>query len=410
MDKPRILLVDDEPNLRLVLKFHLKREFIVDEAENGVEALEKIKKCKPKVVISDYMMPKMDGLELFDVLSEKYPEIIKILQSAVVEDKMSLLIRAVNTGKITAFFHKPVETQELIRVIKKELALVLMIEQNSATAKDLSLKYLELQAKTEMIVLREKSISLLRLAAGMAHEINNPLSFISTDLTLLEADFKSILENITCEMPFDMDKKQKKIMRRFDRCRIGYERIAKIIKSLRDFSGLDSMEQTEINLNNSISAILILLESDKPDKIKIETIMDKDLKAIVCLEEQINQAIYNVILNAYQAVDEGGLVELETGNLDDNTVFIRIADNGPGISHDIIENIFEPFFTAKPIGSGTGLGLSIAKSVLENHGGTITLESIKDPTEFIITLKHSYKEIEAEIKQDINYLDTVQKQ
>lgn len=217
----------------------------------------------------------------------------------------------------------------------------------------------------------EKLASLGKLAAGVAHEINNPLTGILTNASLM-------LEDLDQADPRREDVEI--IVKETIRCR-------EIVKRLLDFAKQTQPQKKLTNINNSIENIILLIRNQASFRnIQIEKNLDPDIPEIMVDPDQIQQVFINIIINAAEAMNKGGKLSIET-KLDKNSNYITIIfkDTGPGIPDELKEKIFDPFFTTKE--SGTGLGLSISHGIIEQHGGTIDLDSkANEGTTFIINL------------------------
>jgi two-component system NtrC family sensor kinase len=205
----------------------------------------------------------------------------------------------------------------------------------------------------------EKLASLGKLAAGVAHEINNPLTGILTNSSL-------ILEDLSTEDPHREDVEI--IVRETIRCR-------EIVKRLLDFARQTKPQKKRTDLNALIDTIILLVRNQTSFRnIRIERQLHENLPEILCDSDQIQQVFVNIILNAAEAMTGGGTLTIQsTLQGDGQSVTILFNDTGPGIPEDRRERIFDPFYTTKE--HGTGLGLSISYGIVEQHGGTITVES-----------------------------------
>ncbi|MBC7425951.1 MAG: GHKL domain-containing protein [Bacteroidia bacterium] len=267
----------------------------------------------------------------------------------------------------------------------------------------------DLKEAQAQLVSAEKMASLGQLTAGIAHEINNPINFVSSnirplkmdiedmyglldlyDQTIHKDDKESHLKEIEkYKTKIDLDFLKTEINTLLEGIAHGASRTAEIVKGLRLFSRLDESDLKFTDIQEGIDSTLIILKSELGNDIEI--IKDYNLdKKIECYPGKMNQVFMNILNNAVQALKECHnkkcTITITTNELEDG-VEIRIKDNGPGIPDYVKARIFEPFFTTKDVGHGTGLGLSIVYQIIESHNGTIRVESEPDKmTEFIITL------------------------
>jgi PAS domain S-box-containing protein len=281
-----------------------------------------------------------------------------------------------------------------------------MLQQSMRSEKD---AHETLKRTQSQLVQNEKLASLGQMVAGVAHEINNPLSFVANNVAVLQRDLKALgqlLEmyrqaddSITEKQP-ELSAEIKDLAERVDlaytlpnlqelltRSREGLRRIQQIVKDLRDFARLDEADLHEVDLNDGIqSTANIVLGLAKKKRVKVE--MDlQPLPTVSCYPAKLNQVVMNLIANAIQASHEGGTVTVRSRRNGDDTILIEVADQGTGIPQRIRDRIFDPFFTTKPPGEGTGLGLSISYGIVQDHGGRIDVQSEEGKgSTFTITL------------------------
>ncbi len=268
------------------------------------------------------------------------------------------------------------------RIIRKDKS-IRWVEDNISLEKDQNGKIVSLNGVvydiTEKIlseeILRrsEKLASLGTLSAGVAHEILNPLNIINALVQMMKRKSPA---------PEDLKKNLEEIMSQVSRA-------AKIADNLRMFARKKEGEIKPVDLHALFDKTLILLEHDlNLENVQVEKLYDKDLSLIKADEDHLSQVFLNLLNNAKDAMQggAGNIVTLRTKVLEDE-VEIRFSDTGPGIPEEFLEKIFDPFFTTKGPGKGTGLGLSITHSIIENHGGTLRVESAEGKgTTFVITL------------------------
>ncbi|MCT7982473.1 ATP-binding protein [Laspinema sp. A4] len=267
------------------------------------------------------------------------------------------------------------------------------------------------QAQTQLIQ-TEKMSSLGQLVAGIAHEINNPINFITGNIEHSNHYIQDILEIVKLyqkEHPnpspelqeliedVDLEFVISDLTKMLSSMSIGSERIRQIVLSLRNFSRLDESEKKRVDIHEGIDSTLLLCNHRLQPHIEVITRYD-DLAPIECYPAQLNQVFMHLISNAIDALESEAEKEtkaiqsprqilIQTQKLNERTIQIKIVDNGPGIDSSIHSKIFDPFYTTKPPGKGTGLGLSIVYRVVEKHGGKIEVSSQPGRgAEFRITL------------------------
>lgn len=245
------------------------------------------------------------------------------------------------------------------------------------------------------LVQSEKLASLGQLAAGVAHEVNNPIGFVSSNLGALDDYFSRLQDmlkayadaentlipnTLSAELAklrteIELDYLLEDIPALIRESKDGISRVARIVKDLKDFSRVDSSHDWQLaDLHQGIESTLNIVASElrhKADLVKEYS----PLPQVECLPSQINQVIMNLLVNATQAMGaERGKIALRTGT-GENRVWIEVADNGCGIPAESLQKIFDPFYTTKPIGQGTGLGLSLSYGIIKRHGGEIRVDS-----------------------------------
>jgi signal transduction histidine kinase len=240
----------------------------------------------------------------------------------------------------------------------------------------------------------EKMASVGQLAAGVAHEINNPIGYVNSNLGILRrymgdmytvldryaqleqalpADHPSRVDLAALKARVEMDYLREDAPHLLQESEDGIVRVLKIVRDLRDFSRLDEYEWQLADLHQGLESTLSIVANEI--KYKAELIREYgELPQIECLPSQLNQVFLNLLINAAQSIPERGRITIRTGT-DARGVWVQFSDTGQGIKPANLGRIFEPFFTTKPIGTGTGLGLSVSYGIVQTHGGTIDVDS-----------------------------------
>ena len=302
--------------------------------------------------------------------------------------------------------------------IKVEERTMALSEANADLAKafrELNLAHISLQKTHQELtqtqgrmIQQAKLASLGQTAAGVAHEINNPLAFVTNNIVVLKREVTGLhdilrlyqqAENTLAEYQHELHERIQEMSDEvdlpyvlanldslLDRSRDGLKRIQRIIQDLRDFARLDEAEYKEVDLNAGIrSTVNILRGLAEKRQVTLETDL-APIPRLVCYPVKINMVVQNLVLNAIDACDRGGQVVVRTRTCDDE-IEVEVCDNGSGIDPAIRHKVFDPFFTTKPIGMGTGLGLSMSYGIIRDHGGTIDFTStVGEGTRFFFRL------------------------
>lgn len=333
-----------------------------------------------------------------------------ILLSFALADRINILKKEKEESQLAALR----SSQKNEKLIMEQN--VLLEQKVNERTYELQKAIVDLKETQTNLVEAEKMASLGQLTAGIAHEINNPINFVSSNIQPLKMDFEDLLNTIkiydklqdgaSLEGVIEEVKKHKDnvdfdyILTEIDQLLKGIEdgaqRTFEIVKGLKTFSYLDEAEYKHANLNEGIKSTLILLKSAINKQIDIDLHLDNNLPMIECYPGKMNQVFMNILSNAVQAIL--GREDLPEKRItiktfkEQNNIKITIQDTGPGIPKDIQNKIFEPFFTTKDVGKGTGLGLSIVYNIIAKHKGKIHLESEPDQgATFTITLPISQK-------------------
>ena len=360
-DKKRwtCLVVEDMPDVTRVISMALRPLFKVMAADNGVKALEVIKKEVPDIVITDLMMPEMDGIELTRRLRSdpktKHIPIIMLTARGDQTDKLLGLEAGVND-----YITKPFSPTELLAKVKS----ILNIEESHAE-----------------LLLSKQIESLKVMAGGIAHEINNPLNYIKNALFVAKNDLNNIVTIAFTKPKDDESAKQvnllaERVRKMLETAEGGTKRIAKAVETLIAYSreGFTMLERRYDIFKACEEIIPVVLAATGRDvKVTIETEGDG---TVMCVPEEMNQVLTNLIQNAIEAVSDDGTGQVWVqGKNVEGKVVLSVKDNGVGIPKEIKDRIFSPFFTTKTERRGMGLGLSIVWQIVRKCGGSITVES-----------------------------------
>lgn len=257
---------------------------------------------------------------------------------------------------------------------------------------ELEATHVKLKEMGNQLLQSEKLASIGQLAAGVAHEINNPIGFVSSNLGTLKryiTDLLSVLSAyeknegaiaaearkvlIELKQKIDIAYLREDVYSLLSESMDGMQRVKRIVQDLKDFSHVDEAEMQSANLEQGMDSTLNVVWNEL--KYKAEVVKQYGrIRNIVCIPSQLNQVFMNLLVNAGQAIEEHGRITIRTGQ-DEGNVWVEVEDTGKGIMPEHLERIFDPFFTTKPVGSGTGLGLSLSYGIVKKHGGHIEVKS-----------------------------------
>jgi signal transduction histidine kinase len=420
-----ILVVDDDEMSRSMLEIILQDAgYLVECAGDGAEALQTARSRVPDLIITDVLMPLIDGFELCRICKEdaalrQVPIILCSGDYAQDQDK----ILGMSLGA-SRYLLKPFSRETILATVKDVLQecnqeggrnddatideqMQLLRSYNEVLFHKLEAKMQDLQQiisehqKSEdalkkmqaQIVQQEKMASIGQLAAGVAHEINNPMGFITSNLTSLGRyadrldEYIAALQQSLFSCPThpdtgDLDKLRQKLKVDYiisdvrelvNESLDGANRVRRIVQDLKSFSRVDQAECCQTNLNEALETTINIAWNE----LKYIATLERDfgeIPDIVCFPQQLNQVFLNLLVNSAQAMDKQGNIIVRTWS-DGENVLVSVADTGKGMSDEVRKCIFDPFFTTKEAGKGTGLGLSISADIVRKHGGQISVES-----------------------------------
>lgn len=385
---PSVLVVEDNPAMLEFLRELLGREYSVRCATHAPAALEVLRAWRPDIILSDVMMPGPDGIAFCRTLKRdeslcRIP-LILLTARASVESKIVGLEAGADD-----YVTKPFHPEELKARIRGLLRMRRMEQELSLSHERLSRAYLELRETQARLVQAEKMAALGTLVAGVAHEINNPVSFINSSIDLIERDLAELRELFHARAGGDgpatpMEHAQPGGPPVYERyfaalgqnaaiCRDGAQRAARIVADLRTFCHPSTGRKEPADIHEIIERSLRLLVGESKNRITVHRLFG-ELPLVRCDSGALAQVFLNLLANGMQAIAGTGDVYVRTARKE-NAVEVEIEDTGRGMTDEVQSRIFDPFFTTKQPGKGTGLGLSIARSIVQAHGGDIRVRS-----------------------------------
>ncbi|NOY62005.1 MAG: response regulator [Gammaproteobacteria bacterium] len=424
MDLTRSVLYieDDAINKMLIKKLLTAHGYQVIEADNGLDGIQKALSEQPDLILMDMSMPGLDGYETTTRLkSDKKTEVIPIV--AVTAHAMKGDRERTLAAGCDGYIAKPINVDTFVEQIESYLGgkqeqlpqqeergylkeynrkLVERLEEkvrelgsaNAQLEARVAVGVEELHKTQEQLMQNEKMAAIGQLAAGVAHEINNPVGFINSNLNSLVRYLDNMVEVIdlyqvmeplleehgeviellrSVRTRFDLDYIKQDVRELLDESIDGTARVKQIVQDLKEFSHVDEAEWQQADLHQGLDSTLNIVNNEI--KYKAEVIKEYgDLPLVECIASQVNQVFLNLLINAAHAIEEFGTITLRSG-VRDGGAWVEVADSGKGISPEHLKRLFEPFFTTKPVGTGTGLGLSLSFGIVKKHGGRIDVQS-----------------------------------
>lgn len=323
------------------------------------------------------------------------------------DQAMARQLRALQAGEVAenafAAEQQPADSSTAILLEALQRLYALLSDQNrnlaeinqhlearvEARTRELSEALARMDAAQQQLLQSEKMAAIGQLAAGVAHEINNPVGFVNSNLGTLKTYMHRLLGVIeayeqveagadravleAARRTADLDFLRQDLPDLLAESQEGLSRVTKIVQDLKDFSRVDQADRQEADLNAALESTLNVVWNEL--KYKAEVVRELgDLPPVTCVPAQINQVFMNLLVNAAQAIEKTGRITLRSGRAGD-AVWFEVEDTGKGMPEEIRRRVFEPFFTTKPVGKGTGLGLSISYDIIKKHGGQFEVRS-----------------------------------
>ena len=356
----RILVVDDEPaNVRLLERMLAEAGYRqVKSTTDSRQVLGLYGEFQPDLILLDLMMPHLDGIAVIQQL--RIPDDVFLPVLVLTADATSdAKTRALEAGA-KDFLTKPFDRLEVMLRIRNLLdtrRLYLDLDRHNRSLEQI------VAERTQRLVQSEKVATMGSLLAGVAHELNNPLAIVMGQAHLLRNGAR-----------------EPALIRRAEKILAGADRCARIVRNFLALARQRPPERKAVALNSIVEEAIELLGYDlRTSNVEITLNLGDDVPVVWADGHQIHQVVVNLVVNAIQAMrpmeTERRLAVTTRVAGEPARIFIEVADSGPGIPADVQARIFEPFFTTKPQGEGTGLGLSLCRRTLEEHGGTITVQS-----------------------------------
>ncbi len=356
--KPRasVLVVEDTKEMLQFIQLQLREDYTVYLAENGLHGWELVQKLKPDLVVTDYMMPEMDGMELTSRIKSgnetSHIPVIMLTAKADAKDRVAGRQAGADT-----YLAKPFSTKELKEVIHN---------------------LLQGQQKQAQKLMDQRMNALQIIAARIAHEIHNPINYIRNGALLAQRNFQKYLKTVEACEDLDVQKNRDRFESKFNKMveqiTAGTDRISESVNLLREYSR-EGYKPTRVpyNVDDAVQRIIKMVAPKEGDNRQI-VYEPRDCGTVECIPQEFHEVVSNLIQNAIDATAEGQRIWVTT-TPQDELVQIEVRDEGHGIPDDVKERIFSPMFTTKAPGKGMGMGLTITYQLIRKIGGDIKVHS-----------------------------------
>ncbi len=367
--EPRVLVVEDHEDILEFINLQLREGYTVFVAPNGRLGLEVAQREHPDLIVTDYMMPEMDGLTMIQALRQdaRFAEtpILMLTAKGQLEDRL-----AARAAGIDAYLAKPFNPKELRATIEQ---------------------LLERRGRHVNSLMRAHAEGLEIVSGGLAHEIQNPLNFIKGAQLMILENVGKIREQVAGAALTDparvatLDRLKERIDRLVKSATEGVSRIEGVVAIMRRYAREGyPKEASEVAFDQAVKEVTSLVAPPIEADCQVELDLKANKSAVHCIPEEFNQLVRSLVQNAVEAVGEKGVVRVQTRQ-DGKSAVLEVMDNGPGIAPDAVARIFSPFFTTKT-GNGRGLGLAIAQLVVSRANGAIEVASVPGKTTFRVRL------------------------
>jgi two-component system, NtrC family, sensor kinase len=400
-----VLLIDDQVIVSEVVRrsLALEPDIAFHYCSDPTQAIQMALAIEPTVILQDLIMPDVDGLMLLRWFRQN-PQTAHIPMIVLSNKEDAMMKAEAFTSGANDYLIKlpdPIELVARIRYHSQAYSNFQALLTNTATAqhqaRTLELTLNQLQETQSQLIQTEKMSGLGQMVAGIAHEINNPVNFIHGNIKHVHGHMQDLLSVIHLYQrhnpisdpaiqqaieAVDLDFIAEDLEKAIESMSTGSNRISSIVKSLRNFARLDQADQKEVDLHEGIDSTLMLLNHRLGNKISVDRQFG-DLPKVQCYPAQLNQVFMHLLNNSIDAIHErqdqepdlAAQISIITRFVDESQIEVQIWDNGIGVSADIQDQIFNPFFSTKSVDTGKGLGLAICYRVIQDHQGAIAIDS-----------------------------------
>ncbi len=390
-----VLIIDDDEVDRMMVSRALassKADIDFCEAGSAREGIRAARERPFDCIFLDYLLPDGDGLS-----------VLVSLRAAGVDGPIVVLTGhgdeclAVEVMKAGASDYLPkgaITPDMLWRTIQHVARVYHADLERKRAEQEQKILIAKLKEAQHQLLQSEKMASIGQLAAGVAHEINNPVGYVHSNIGTLRqyvADLFKVIEAYeqaeskladsgvldgihALKKQIDLDYLKGDLNALLDESQDGVRRVKQIVQDLKDFSHVNEAECQWADLHQGLNSTLNIVQNEI--KYKADVVKEYgELPQVECNASQLNQVFMNLLVNAAHAIEERGVITIRTGTEGEGWVWVEIGDTGKGIAPEHLKRIFEPFFTTKPVGKGTGLGLSLSCGIVDKHGGRIEARS-----------------------------------
>ncbi len=399
----KILIVDDDEMDRMIVLRALKSgepNARVDEIDSAAAAAEALRNGDYACVLLDHNLPDGDGLSVLNNIRNLGISTPVVMLTGQSDEK--LIVELMRAGASDYLSKNSLNSETLLHCVHTAIRLHQANEEKRRAEKALKESHAQLQEahhhlqeSHEQLLQSEKLASIGQLAAGVAHEINNPVGYVYSNLGTLQEytdglcrmlesyeKLESLVANDEPELQrlrelkteLDVEYLKDDVRNLVSESREGIARVKGIVQDLKDFSHVDEAEWQWADLHRGLDSTLNIVNNEIKYKAKVIREYG-ELPSVECLASQLNQVFMNLLVNAAHAIEEQGTITIRTGMQAEDNVWVEISDTGSGISAENMKKIFDPFFTTKGVGKGTGLGLSLSYGIVNKHGGHIEVSS-----------------------------------